>query len=436
MDLGTATIKKVTLRIVPFCMLLMFLNYIDRVNISYAALQMNKDLGFSATVFGFGAGVFFLGYFFFEVPSNLIQERVGARLWFARIMITWGIISTGMAWVVGPNSFYVMRFLLGVAEAGLYPGIFFYFSLWFPVQERAKVLGLFTSVTAIANIIGAPLSTSFVAIDQLFGLRGWQLMFIFEGVPTIIVGFITLWYMTDHPAQATWLDQREKQWLLGQLESERVEKQKIGASTLRECVGDIRVWILAAFMFFNVTCVFGIVFWMPQIIKSFGGLTNVQVGVISAIPFVFAGLAVIFWGRHSDKSRDRRWHLFIGGAVSAAGYALAATALPAAPVLAFVGIALATVGMWATFGVIWAASTDILTGTAAAAGFAIINSLGALGGFSGPYFMGVVKDFTQSFSGGLYGLAVSALLMGLLGLLLRNEIHTQNATEAEALLRA
>ena len=429
-DFGTATIKKVTIRLVPFCMLLMFLNYIDRVNISYAALQMNQDLGFTATIYGFGAGIFFIGYFFCEIPSNLILAHVGARLWFGRIMITWGLVATGMAWINGPNSFYAMRFLLGVAEAGLYPGMFFYFSLWIPVQERAKVLGLFTSVTAIANIIGGPLSTSILTLDGLFGLKGWQLLFVLEGIPSVIVGFIVLFYLTDKPENAHWLADREKRWLIDSLQAERAAKEKTGATSLLQGFLDPRVLIIVAISFFNVCDTFGIVFWLPQIIKGFGGLTNIQVGFLSALPFVFGGLTTIFWGRHSDRTKDRRWHLAIAGFVAAVGFTIAG--LSSTPIVSFIGMCIATIGVWATFGVFWATSSDFLSGIAAAAGFGLINTFGALGGFFGPVIMGFVKDRTQSFSGGLFALAVFGVVMGLLPLLLKNEVQTAR-TENEAI---
>lgn len=418
-DLRKTTIKKVVVRLVPFCMLLFFFNYIDRANISYAALQMNADLGFTPAIYGFAAGIFFLGYFLGGIPSNLVLARVGARLWFGRIMITWGLIATGMAWVSGTHSFYVMRFVLGVAEAGLYPGVYYFFSLWIPHQERAKVLGMFASVTAIANIIGGPLATSLLTLDGMWGFKGWQLVFILEGVPSVIVGIVTLFYLTDRPEHASWLANDERSWLVETLKGERALKEKTGAASLLQGFLDPRVLILVAISFFNVADTFGIVFWLPQIVKGFGGLGNVEVGFLSAVPFVFGGLATILWGWHSDYTKDRRWHLAIGGLVGATGFTLAGVA--DTPIVSFVGMCIATIGVWSTFGVFWAASSDFLTGVAAAAAFSLTTTLGALGGFFGPTIMGLAKSYTQSFSGGLYALAIFGVVQAVLPLLLRKE---------------
>ncbi len=418
-DLCKLTIKKVIVRLVPFCMLLFFLNYIDRANIAYAALQMNADLGFTPAIYGFAAGIFFLGYFLGGIPSNLILSRVGARLWFGRIMITWGLIATGMAWVSGTNSFYIMRFMLGAAEAGLYPGVFYFFSLWIPHQERAKVLGMFTSVTAIANIVGGPLATSLLELDGLWGFKGWQLVFILEGAPSVLVGIVTLFYLTDRPESAGWLAANERSWLIETLKGDRALKEKVGAASLLQGFLDPRVLIVVAISFFNVACTFGIVFWLPQIVKGFGGLENVEVGFLSAVPFVFGGLATVLWGWHSDYTGDRRWHLAIGGLMAAAGFTIAGVANT--PVMSFVGLCVATIGVWSTFGVFWAALSDFLTGVAAAVGFSLTTTLGALGGFFGPTIMGVAKSYTQSFSGGLYALAIFGLIQAVLPLWLRKE---------------
>ncbi|MGD0026249.1 MAG: MFS transporter, partial [Xanthobacteraceae bacterium] len=334
LELEKRTVGKVSRRLIPFCMLLFIFNYLDRVNIGFAALQMNKELGFSSTVYGLGAGIFFIGYFFFEVPSNLILERIGARLWIARIAITWGIISTGMAWVYDETSFYVVRFLLGVAEAGLLPGILLYFSYWFPARERAKALAFFMTATAISNIIGAPLSTGLLGLDGLYGFHGWQLLFILEGVPSIIMGFVVLRYLNNKPEEATWLAPDEKTWLARVLSAESTAREETsGRMTLRLGLTNPRVLLIALLCFFLVAGNFGVVFWLPQIIKAFGGMSNMEVGLLTAVPYILAAFAMVWWGRHSDRTGDRKWHLVIAALIGSAG--LAASAVSTDPMLSF-----------------------------------------------------------------------------------------------------
>ncbi len=427
-DLHWRTMAKVTRRIVPFAMLLFILSYLDRVNVGFAALQMNQDLGFTPTVYGFGAGVFFLGFFPFEVPSNLIMQRVGVRRWMARIMITWGLIATLMAWVSGATSFYIMRFLLGVAEAGFLPGIILYFSYWFPAQERAKALGLFMSATAISNVIGAPLSAAILSLDGWLGLRGWQLLFILEGLPSIVVGFWVLSYMTDSPEEATWLTTEERTWLSHVMGAERTKKEALTKTTLLQGLTDYRVLMITALCFFLVSGNFGVVFWMPQIIKAFGGLSTMQVGWLTALPYALAIVAMVWWGRRSDQKGERRLHLAAAALVGAVG--LAASALAPTPTLSFIALCVATVGLWSMFGVFWAVPSDFLSGTAAAAGFALINSFGALGGFTGPFLVGFVHDRTGSFSASLLVLAVFVLGAAILSLLLRDEWGKMRAAAA------
>ncbi len=407
-DIEARTLRKIERRLIYFCMLLFILNYIDRINVGIAALQMNKDLGFSPTVYGAGAGIFFVGYFLFEVPSNLILERVGARLWLARIAITWGIISTAMAWVSSETSFYVVRFLLGLAEAGLLPGILFYFTYWFPTRERGKALALFMTGTAISNIIGAPLSTALLGLDGLLGLRGWQIMFVLEGIPSVIMGIAVLYYLTDRPAQAKWLSAEEKAWLQRVLAREAAAKEAIsGRMTLRLGLTSPRVLLIALLCFFLVSGNFGVVFWMPQLIKALGNLSIMQVGVLTMIPYALAVVAMGWWGRHSDRSGDRKWHLAIAALVGSAG--LAGSAVSPDPVLSFAALCVAAVGIWSMFGVFWALPADLLSDTAAAGGFALINSIGTLGGFSGPFLVGFVRERTGSFTASLLVLAAFVL---------------------------
>jgi MFS transporter, ACS family, tartrate transporter len=418
-ELGAHTIAKVTRRLVPFAMLLFILSYLDRVNVGFAALQMNQDLGFTPTVYGLGAGIFFLGFFPFEIPSNLIMQRVGARRWMARIMIAWGVVATGMAWISGEKSFYIMRFLLGVAEAGFLPGIILYFSYWFPAAERAKALALFMSSTAISNVIGAPLSTSLLALDGWLGLRGWQILFIVEGVPSILVGFWVLSYMTDRPEDAHWLAEEEKSWLSRVIALERTRKEALTPTTLLQGLTDRRVLLITALCFCLVSGNFGVVFWMPQIIKAFGGISNMQVGALTALPYALAMVAMVWWGRRSDRRSERKWHLAAAALVGSIG--LAASAMAPTPTLSYIALCVATVGIWSMFGVFWATPSDFLSGTAAAAGFALINSFGTLGGFSGPFLVGFVRERTGSFSASLMVLAAFVLAAAVLSALLKDE---------------
>jgi ACS family tartrate transporter-like MFS transporter len=419
-ELRKRTLAKVGRRLIPFCMLLFIVNYLDRVNIGFAALQMNQDLGFTATAYGLGAGIFFIGYFLFEIPSNLILEKVGARLWIARIAITWGVVSTAMAWVNGETAFYVMRFLLGVAEAGLLPGILLYFSYWFPASERGKALALFMTATAISNIVGAPLSTSLLGLDGLFGLRGWQIMFILEGLPSIVMGVLVLRYLTDRPEAAAWLAADERSWLTRTLAAERAAKEALGGSDLLRGLTDPRVLMITLLCFFLVSGNFGVVFWLPQIIKAFGGLTNAQVGLLTAIPYILAAFAMVWWGRRSDRTGDRKWHLAAAAIVGAAG--LAASAALADPRFSFLALCVAAIGIWSMFGVFWAIPADFLSGTAAAGGFALINSVGTLGGFAGPFLVGFVRERTGSFSASLFVLAAFVFVAAALAASLRVKV--------------
>lgn len=416
-EIEKRTLRKIERRLIYFCMLLFILNYIDRINVGIAALQMNKDLGFGPTIYGAGAGIFFIGYFIFEIPSNLILERVGARIWLARIAITWGIISAASAWIYNETSFYIIRFLLGFAEAGLLPGIMLYFSYWFPQRERGKALALFMTGTAISNIIGAPLSAALLGLDGVFGFRGWQIMFVLEGIPSVIVGFAALYYLTDKPAQAKWLTAEEKTWLERVLAQEVAAKEAVsGRMTLRMGLTNPRILLIALLCFFLVSGNFGVVFWMPQIIKALGDLSIMQVGVLTTIPYIAAVIAMVWWGHHSDRTGDRKWHLAIAALVGSAG--LAASAVSPNPLLSFVALCVAAVGIWSMFGVFWAMPADLLSSTAAAGGFALINSIGTLGGFSGPFLIGFVRERTGTFTASLLLLAGFVLIAALISALL------------------
>ena len=380
----------------------MFVCYLDRVNVGFAALTMNKDLGLSAYFFGLGAGAFYGGYCLFEVPSNLVLERVGARFWIARIMITWGLLSAAMALVSGPVSFVTMRFLLGAAEAGFFPGILFYFHYWFPMRHRGRMISWFTVATPISVALGGPISTGLLGLDGTFGLAGWQWVFIAEGTPAVILGFVVLIYLRDRPAHASWLTPEEKEWLAVELAQERREIESVRTYTLFQSLTNIRVLALAVIYFGIVTASVGLVIFVPQIIKELG-VSNLATGFLAAIPYIVGTVSMIAWGYVSDRMGERRWNLFTGCLVGAVG--LIAAGLLGGSFWSLLAMCLATIGFYGSKGPFWPLPSTFLTGTAAAAGMALINSVGNVGGFMGPFVVGWIKDSTGSFNNGLYALA-------------------------------
>lgn len=413
-DLEGRVLRKITWRIVPFIMVLYLIAFIDRVNIGFAALTMNKDLGFSSTVFGVGAGIFFLGYFLFEVPSNLILDKVGARIWIARVMITWGIISGCMALVQGTTSFYVLRFLLGVAEAGFFPGIILYLSYWFPARRRAAVTAMFMAAAPLATAIGSPISGALLEMDGIWGMTGWQWMFIIEAVPAVIFGVVVLFYLTDRPEKAGWLSDEERNWLVNTMEQERAGKPKASHS-IWAGLADIRVLALALVYFGTSAGLYTLGIWAPQIIKGFG-LSSFHVGLINSIPAIFAVVAMILWARHSDRTGERTWHVVGACLLAAAGLAFATGATSVFAVL--VALTLVNIGISASKPPLWSMPTVFLSGPAAAAGIATINSIGNLGGFVGPSMIGWIKDVTGSFAGGLYFVAALLVVSAVVTLIL------------------
>ncbi|SFM78981.1 MFS transporter [Methylobacterium pseudosasicola] len=428
-SLEQATMRKVAWRLVPFICLLYFIAFIDRVNIGFAALTMNKDLGFSSSVFGFGAGVFFVGYFLFEVPSNIILDKVGARIWIARVMITWGLISGGFAFITGETSFYVMRFLLGAAEAGFFPGIILYLSYWFPVRYRAGVVSLFMAAAPVSVMLGSPLSSALLAMDGILGLHGWQWMFIIEAIPAVILGVVVLFYMTDRPEKAKWLTDGQRGWLVAEMNAERASKQVAAKHSLMSGLADPRVLALALVYFGTSAGLYTLGIWSPQIIKGFG-LSTMEVGLLNAVPPTLAVIAMILWARHSDKTGERTWHVFIACLVAAAGLMLAGGASSVIAVIA--ALSLVNIGISAAKPPLWAMPTMFLSGSAAAVGIATINSIGNLGGFAGPWVIGWIKDRTGSFTGGLIFVATLLVISAVVTLLVarsgRRAEHTRATT--------
>jgi D-galactonate transporter len=417
-EIGRATVAKVGWRLLPFVLLLYVVAWLDRVNIGFAALQMNKDLGFDDAVYGFGAGVFFIGYALFEVPSNLILARVGARLWITRIMITWGVLSIAMMYVNGPMSFYSVRFLLGVAEAGFLPGILYYLGNWFPANERAHAVSWFMLAIPLSSVVGGPLAGFILQLDGWHGLMGWQWLFLLEGAPAVVLGVVVWLYLTDTPAQAKWLTPEQRLWLAERVASEQRAANARHGIGLRKALLHPTVWLLAFILFAGQTASYGLTLWIPQIVKSLSGLPTFEVSMISALPYVAASIGMIVIGASSDRSGERLLHLAIPTAVGGLGFI--ASAYLTSPVPSIIALAIAAVGNTSTRGPFWALPTRFLTGTAAAGGIALINTVASIGGFVGPYAIGLVRKLTGGFAGGLVFLAVLMLLGAGAALLLRN----------------
>jgi MFS transporter, ACS family, tartrate transporter len=402
-----ATMRKVYWRLLPLAILTYFLCYLDRINVGFAALTMNKDLGLDAATYGMAAGAFFWGYFLFEVPSNIILEKVGARVWIARIMISWGILSGATAFAVGPWSFLALRFLLGLAEAGLFPGMILFFTYWFPDEHRGRIFAGFTVALPLAVAAGAPLSTALLGLNGLGGLAGWKWMFLAEAGPTILVGIVFLFFVTDRPTQAHWLGDQERTWLIATLEEERRLIEASRKVSLWQSFWHPKVLILTLNYFGIVTASLGLLLFLPQMVKQLG-FTNMQVGWMTMIPYICGAISMLVWGWISDRMGERRWNLFWACVVAAIGLVIAGKTIGTA--WAVVGMSIATIGLYGSKGPFWTFPSMILTGTAAASGIAWINSIGNLGGFFGPTAVGWVKTMTGSFASGLYLLAGMALI--------------------------
>jgi ACS family tartrate transporter-like MFS transporter len=434
MDDRPDIIAKTARRILPILMICYFAAFLDRVNIGFAALTMNKDLGFSASAFGFGAGIFFLGYVLCELPSNLMLVRFGARRWIARILITWGLLSAATAFVWNPASFYTVRVLLGAAEAGFFPGMIFFMTLWFPRQYRARMFGTFNIAVPLSSVIGAPVSGLVIEyLNGAQGLAGWQWMFILEALPAIIMGVVVLFALPDTPRNASFLSADERSWLSTRLDAERAAQEATERFTVLRALTDPRVLLMCLIAVGLVMGTTGIAIWMPQFVKAFG-LSNVQTGFVTAIPASFMGLAMIVVGRHADKTGERVWHAAGPFLVSAAGFTLAA--LASSPLLSLVGLTIGAAGIGGASPNIWIFPTTLLTGAAAAAGVALINSVGSTGGFFGPSIIGWVRDLTGGFSEALLvlaaAMAVTAGAILILGRSMRDMMRRPAATARDA----
>jgi ACS family tartrate transporter-like MFS transporter len=392
-------LRRVTLRLIPLLFFCYVIAYIDRINVGFAKLQLQEVLGVNPAVFssvyGLGAGLFFIGYFLFEVPSNLILHRVGARLWIARIMIVWGFISMAFMLMKGVTSFYVLRFLLGAAEAGFFPGVILYITYWYPARERARVIALFAAGGVAAGVIGSPVSGAILEMDGIGGLGGWQWLFFLESLPAVLLGIVVWFLLPNGPADARWLTPRERRWLLARLEKAGPSAAKSAETpghALRECFTSPVVWLLCLIYFLRNVGSYGYEMWLPSMVKGLTGSGNAMVGIINGLPYLVAGFVMYWVGRSSDRTGERRGHMAAGAIIATAGFAVAATADHF--LLALLGLILAFAGSKASLPPFWALSTQFLKGTAAAGGIALINSVGNLGGFVGPTLMGVLKDKT------------------------------------------
>jgi len=401
-----AALAKARRRLLPFLFLLYVISYLDRINVGFAALQMNAALGFSSVTYSLGAGIFFLSYTLLEVPSNVILARVGARLWIARIMITWGIVSAAMMFVRSTTAFYVLRFALGAAEAGFFPGIIYCLTRWFPRRERARAIAGFMTAVVVAGIIGGPISGSLLSLDGVGGLAGWQWLFVVEGLPAVVLGLIVLRVLPEQPSDARWLTPDEQRAL-----TERLADEASAASTVHSIRGALtsgRVWLLAAVYFTIPVALYAMGFWMPQIVRGASGGSDFTIGLLSAIPYGAAAVGMVVIGRNSDRTGERRWHIALSAIGGGAAFALAGLAHGIVPSIA--ALSLAMLGLASMLGPFWAFATSFLGGIGAAAGIALVNSVGNVGGFVGPNIIGYLQQRTHGFTVGLA--IVGAILAG------------------------
>jgi ACS family tartrate transporter-like MFS transporter len=413
-----ATMRKVYRRLMPLLFAMMFFNYLDRINIGFAALDMNKQLGFSPAVFGFAGSIFFFGYMLLEIPSNLLLHRMGARRWIARILLTWGAVAAATAFVFNDSSFYILRFTLGVMEAGFLPGVAVYLTKWFPVRYRARAVGGYIIAGSFSAVLGGPISTMVMTyVHGFLGLQGWQWMFIAEGVPAMLLGLLTLRIMTERPADADWLAEDEKQWLEATLEGERKALGGHKHFSLLRVASDLRVWSLACLFGCALVGVYGLFLWLPQIIKSLGHLSNIEVGFLSAAPPLMGVLGTILISRSSDRTGDRKKHLAFVYGMSA--LAITASAYSPNPVVAYLFLCLTGLFIYAGNPLFWSLASSFRTGAAGAATIALINTVAQFGGLVGPWSIGLVRNATGSFKLALLTIAAFLVVATVIALVMR-----------------
>jgi len=421
-DLEARVARRLRARILPFVILLYFVSFLDRVNVGFAALSMNAAIGLTPAMLGFGGGIFFVGYIAVQVPSNLLMMRVGARVWIARVVMAWGIVSAASAFVVGPYSFYVMRFLLGITEAGFFPGTLLYLSLWFPARQRALAIAAFMAAAPLSTAVGSPISGALMELPRYLGLANWQWLFILEGLPAVILGFLTLRVLTDRPEEAAWLADDERAWLVETLAAERAQSRPHAGfraaawATLR----DPRVLALAIIYSGTSAGLYAVGLWSPLILRQFG-FSALRIGWINAVPSIVAAAGMIFWARHSDRTLERSWHVAIACLLGGAGFLWAGSAQTAVAVV--LALTVVNFGSNAAKGPVWALPSVFLSGAGAAAGIAWINSLGNIGGFIGPWLIGLIKQRWGSYADGLYAVGAMMALSAVLMIALRGKVE-------------
>ncbi|MGP9689714.1 MFS transporter [Psychrobacter sp. AOP22-C1-C5] len=411
MDFEKNVIRTVTYKLIPALIILYIVAYIDRGAVGFAHLHMGADVGIGDAAYGFGAGLFFIGYFIFEVPSNLLLAKFGARKWFTRILLTWGLITMAMALIQGPKSFYALRFLLGVAEAGFFPGVLYLITQWFPVRHRGKIMGMFVLSQPIAMVIAGPLSGALLGMDGMANLHGWQWLFIAVGLPAVILALPTYLYLPDDIKTAKWLTDAQKSWLQNELIKDESEYEQTRHANPLHALKDKRVLILALYYLPVTLSIYGLNLWLPTIIKQFGGGSDLRVGFLSSIPYIFGVIGLLIIPRSSDRLNDRYGHLGFLYAVGA--FAMFLSAWLSSPVLQLVALSTVAFCLFSTTAVFWTLPGRFLTGTSAAAGIALINSVGNLGGYLGPYGIGLLKEYTGNMAAGLYFLSI-VMVFGLL----------------------
>ena len=406
----SATISRLMWRLMPFLFLLYIVAYLDRINVSFAVLQMREQFHLSDRVYGRAAGIFFAGYFFFQVPSNLALQKVGVRRWISGLMVVWGLVSCCMIFIRGPVSFYGLRFLLGAAEAGFFPGMILYLKQWFPASARARAVAWFMTANPLAGVVGSPISGALLGLHGK-GLAGWQWLFLMEGMPAIVLGVTVLWVLNDTPGDARWLAGEERQWLIDQLALERREELSAASGGLWSVMVDWRVWVLSLVYFAVPACMYGVTLWLPTAIRSLTGLSDFMTGGLAAVPYLLAAVAMVLVGLSSDRSGERRWHTALLAFLGAAGLGVAAYSR--GPFLVIAGMSLGMLGAESMLGPFWAMATSCMGGRSAAAAIAIVNSIGNLGGYFGPYMIG----FARSANGGFGGLLPIGLVLVVSGCL-------------------
>ncbi len=412
-SLESAVVSRLMWRLMPFLFLLYIVAYLDRINVSFAILQMRGPLHLSDRVYGRAAGMFFGGYFLFQVPSNIVLEKVGVRRWISGLMVVWGIVSCSMIFIRGPVSFYVLRFLLGAAEAGFFPGMILYLKYWFPASARARAVAWFMTANPLAGAVGSPISGALLGMHR-GGLAGWQWLFILEGMPAVVLGTAVYWVLTDGPAEAKWLSEEQRGWLLGELEREQESNSGGASSGIWDVLANGKIWLLSLVYFGIPACMYGVTLWLPSAIRSLSTLGYFSTGLVAAVPYFVTAVVMVLVARHSDRSGERRWHTALPGLAGAV--ALGVAAYGWTPVLVIAGMSLGMVGAQSMAGPFWALATSRLSATGAAASIAVINSVGNLGGYFGPYIIGWARSDGGSFRGGL--LAVGAVLAVSAGMVL------------------